>query len=272
MIAHTSDGKHVFFNVEGHGPEILFVHGAGSDADTMAPLVSELSGTYRCISVDRLGYRRSAHLDSDTTVDEQAEAIEAVRKACTSERVWIFGHSSGGNVAVGYVLRFPTNVRGLVLMEPALYALYPSDASPPGIERMKRDVIPMFKKGDIGEGIQSFMKLFEVSQDTLVELGSLPSTAGPVENWLPFGHDQPFVVDWRPSEAEIQNLTQHPTLVIVGDRTAPLLRDISRLLTEKLPTARLATLVGCDHLAPLLRPRLVAEKISNFVAGHDHAF
>jgi pimeloyl-ACP methyl ester carboxylesterase len=101
VITKTPDGENVFFSIEGSGPAILFVHGAASDADAMAPLVSELSGRYRCISVDRLGYRRSSRLRRDTTVDEQAHAIEAVRKACTSDPLWMFGHSSGGNVAVG---------------------------------------------------------------------------------------------------------------------------------------------------------------------------
>jgi pimeloyl-ACP methyl ester carboxylesterase len=271
MITQTSDGKDVFFAIEGSGPEILFVHGAASDADAMAPLESELSGRYRCISVDRLGYRRSTRLSRDTTVDEQADAIEAVRKACTSDLLWIYGHSSGGNVAVGYASLFPSNVRGLVLMEPALYALYPSEASPPPIDRMKREIIPMFQRGDIGEGIKSFVELLEISPETLVELGRLPSATDPVENWLPFAHDQPFVMDWCPSESDVQHLT-HPMLVLEGDRTTPLLRNICRLLTEKLPRAHLATLADCDHLAPLLRPALVAEKMSEFIGRHGNAF
>jgi len=266
MITHTSDGRHVFFTVAGDGPVILFVHGAGSDADTMAGLVSELSGAYRCVSVDRLGYRRSAHLHADTTVDEQADAIEAVRKACTSDPVWLFGHSSGGNVVTGYASRFPANVRGLMLMEPAFYALYPSDVPSPVIERMKSEVIPAFKSGDVADGIRRFFGLFAIPQDTLAELARLPSSTDAEENWRPFGHDQPFVVDWRPSVTDIEQLMRHPTLVLEGDRSDQLLRDICRLVIKELPTARLVTLAGCDHVAPLIRPKLVAEQISQFLA------
>jgi pimeloyl-ACP methyl ester carboxylesterase len=270
VITQTPDGKDIFFKIEGSGPDLLLIHGAASDADTMAPLVSELSGRYRCISVDR-GYRRSTHLSRDTTVEEQAHAIEAVRKAFTSDPLWVFGHSSGGNVAVGYASLFPNNVRGLILMEPALYALYPPDAFRPAIDRMRNELIPMFQRGDIGDGINGFVELLELSRETLVELGRLPSTTHPAENWLPFAHDQPFVIDWCPSVSDIQRLT-HRILVLEGDRTTPLLRNICRLLTEKLPKAQLTTLVGCDHVAPLLRPRLVAEKISEFIATYGNAF
>ena len=269
MITQTSDSKDVYFNIEGSGPEVLFIHGAGSDADAMMPLVFELSGRYRCISLDRLGYRRSTHLDRDTTVAEQAHAVEAVRKACTSDPVWMFGQSSGGNVAVGYASLFPSNVRGLVLMEPALYALYPSEAIPPAIDLMRSEIIPRFQRGDVGEGIKSIVALLEVPPETLKELLRFPLPANRLENWLPFGHDQPFVLDWCPSESDVQHLT-HPTLVLEGDRTTPLLRNICRLLTEKLPNAHLTTMSGCDHLAPLLRPMLVAEKISEFIARHSN--
>ena len=113
-------------------------------------------------------------------------------------------------------------------------------------------------------GIKSFLALLEIElpPETLKEL---PSATIPVENWLPFHHDQPFVLEWCPSESDVQRLT-HPTLVLEGDRTTPLLRDICRLLTEKLPNSRLTTMTGCDHLAPVLRPMLVAEKITEFIA------
>lgn len=271
MLARTSDGKDVYFDIQGSGSEILLIHGAGSDADTMLPLVSELSGGYRCVSLDRLGYRRSTHLNRDTTMDEQAYAVEAVRRASTTGPVWVFAHSSGGNVAVGYASLFPSSVRGLVLMEPALYALYPPETAPPAIDRMRKEIIPMFQRGDIGAGVRTFGQLLDVSAESIEELARLPRATNPLENWVPFGHDQPFVLDWYPSATELEHVAQ-PMLILEGDRTTPLLRDICRLLTDKLPNAILTTLGGCDHLAPSLRPALVAEKISEFIARHENAF
>ena len=70
MIVQIVNDREVFYRVEGSGPEILFLHGAASDSDTLAPLITELSGTYRCIALDRLGYRRSTRLNANTTVEE----------------------------------------------------------------------------------------------------------------------------------------------------------------------------------------------------------
>jgi hypothetical protein len=55
VITQTSDGKDIYFNVQGSGPDILLVHGAASDADAMIPLVFELSGRYRCIIGGSIG-------------------------------------------------------------------------------------------------------------------------------------------------------------------------------------------------------------------------
>jgi len=135
---------------------------------------------------------------------------------------------------------------------------------PPSIGRMKSEINPMFRRGNIAEGIESFFELIELAE-TIKELGWSPSSTDALESWLPFAHDQPFALEWCPSESDVRRLT-HPTLVLEGDRTTPLLRDICRLVTEKLPNSRLTTMTGCDHLAPVLRPMLVAEKISEFIA------
>jgi pimeloyl-ACP methyl ester carboxylesterase len=53
-------------------------------------------------------------------------------------------------------------------------------------------------------------------------------------------------------------------LLIEGDLTGPLLRDIAAALVRRLPGAQLATLRNCAHLAPVLRPVAIADEIRNF--------
>jgi len=66
-------------------------------------MIDVLRDRFHCIVLDRLGYRRSAHLDQNTTPEEQATAIEAVHHSVTAKPAWVFGHSSGGNFALAYV-------------------------------------------------------------------------------------------------------------------------------------------------------------------------
>ena len=267
MIAQFAKDKEVFYTAEGSGPEILFLHGAASDADTLEPLVRELRGNYRCIVLDRLGYGRSTRLEENTTIEEQASAVDAVLGEAASGPVRMFGHSSGGNVALGYTSLFPERVRGLIVMEPALYALYPEESTPLPLSRMKEEIVPMFQGGDIEGRIKRFMDHLDLLHDTKVEVARAPSDKG-IDNWLPLRHEFEFALGWPESRSPIR-LVDHPALVIKGGRTTPLLQGASEILAQTLPKARLVTLANCDHLAPLFQPALVAEQISNFVRNQD---
>ena len=266
MIAQVAGDKEVFYTVEGSGPEILFLHGAASDSDTLAPLISELSGAHRCIALDRLGYRRSTRLHENTTIEEQATAVAAVLAEAATGPVWLFGHSSGGLVALGYASLFADRVCGLVVMEPAVYALYPDDALLPELTRMKEEIVPMFQGGDIEGGIQKFMDHLELLHDTKVAIAQMPSEKG-IDNWLPLRNELDFALRWPDPTSDLLQMN-HPTLVIKGGRTTPLLAGASEILAAALPRAQLLTLNNCDHLAPLVRPALVAHQISSFIRAH----
>ena len=267
MIVQVTQDREVFYTVEGTGPEILFLHGAASDSDTLAPLINELPGSHRCIALDRLGYRRSTRLDANTTVEEQANSVHAVLEEAASGPVWVFGHSSGGIVALGYASLFADRVRGLVLMEPAVYAMYPDNAIPPPLEKMKEEIVLLFQGGDIEGGIKKFMDHLELLHDTKVELARMPSEKG-IDNWLPLRNELDFALRWPRSRSDLLQLNQ-PTLVIKGGRTPPLLEGASAILAAALPSAQLLTLDDCDHLAPLIRPDLVAQQISSFINSHQ---
>ena len=147
MITHTPDNREIYYRTKGTGPELLFIHGGGGS--TFDSLIEVLSPQYRCTSFNRLGWGKSTHLDRDTTVEEQVTAIEAVHNSITSEPVWIFGYSSGGNFALAYAVAHPDRVKGIIMVEPALYAIYPK--KPQEVERMA-EAMTLFKQGRVEEG------------------------------------------------------------------------------------------------------------------------
>ena len=154
--AYLSDGRPVYFFEEGAGPPLLFVHGALHDADFARGMIEVFRDRFRCISLDRVGYHRSGSLDRVTTLEEQVEGIAVVHRACTSDLTWVLGWSSGGNYAVAYALTHPNRVCGLVLMEPALYAVLPAGSRPPDVTAMIETVGPLLRAGRLHEGAARF--------------------------------------------------------------------------------------------------------------------
>lgn len=99
----------------GFGPAVVLLHGMGSMLQDF-----ELSGVferaareYRAIALDRPGYGYSA--PGPSTPAAQAELLHQVFQALGIARPVIVAHSLGTLVALAYALRYPDNVRGLVL-------------------------------------------------------------------------------------------------------------------------------------------------------------
>jgi len=225
-----------------------------------------LGDRFRCIALDRMGYHRSGTLDRVTTLAEQVEAMAVVHRACTSDPAWVFGHSAGGNWAVAYALAHPDQVCGLVLMEPALYSVFPAGDRSPGVAAMIETVGPLFRAGRLHEAVAQFMGVLrpELTPEALEELAaeSLAPDWRPV--WESVATEQPLVVSWCPTLAEWARLTQ-PALVMEGDRTGEVLRAVAARVSELLPCGELATLEGLDHLAPWNAPGIVAQRIIEFI-------
>jgi pimeloyl-ACP methyl ester carboxylesterase len=209
-----ADKREIYYETEGSGPPLMMVHGAIGGAGAFSAMIGILSEGYQCISFDRLGYYRSTHLDRDTTPEEQAAAMCAVHHSVTSEPAWVFGHSSGGNHALAYALFHPDSVRGLVLMEPALYAIYPPEEMPPEVERMKHVAMPLFKQGEVENGWDEFGEAIFGPRSNSTPRPT--RTATDLDAFRSFGFDQPMVITWCPSEVELRRMNQLSTLARYG--------------------------------------------------------
>jgi pimeloyl-ACP methyl ester carboxylesterase len=260
MIVQTVDNRDMYYQLRGNGQEVMFVHGAWpSHFDSLVEL---LATDVRCITFDRLGFRHSSKLNQNTTIQEQADAINVVHDSATSDASWVFGHSSGGNFALAYAVRYPERVKGLILVEPALYAIFPSGTRSE-VMQMKVNALPLIHEGQLSAGFDVFLEVLFGPQDA-----EWHKTDEELEIIRAFGYDQPVVLDWCPSETEFLQITQ-PVLILEGTESPAVLREICPLLDDQLPNSALDTLAGQDHMMPSGAPNLVAESIMNFILRQE---
>jgi len=259
MIAHTPDNREIYYQTKGTGPELLFLHGGWPNH--FKSLVEVLSPQYSCTTFDRLGWGRSAHLDRKSTVEEQVIAIEAVHNSITSAPVWVFGYSSGGNFALAYALSCPDRVKGIVMVEPPLYAIYPPEMKPPEVERMAES-IRLFEPGQPEKVWDGFL---EAIFGTRRKQSAPPRTEEDLDKMRSFGYHAPVAMTWCPTEAELKQVTQ-PVLILEGDRSPSVLRNICHLLDGQLSNSKLILLEGQNHGMCRAAPKLVAEKLTAFIS------
>jgi pimeloyl-ACP methyl ester carboxylesterase len=235
-------------------------------AENAQGVFSILRDRFRCIALDRVGYRRSGTLDRLTTREEQVEAIAAVHGACTAEPAWVFGHSGGGTWSVAYALAHPDRVRGLVLYEPALYGVFAPEDRPPGVSAMIETVAPVFRTGPLHEAMSQFSRALnpELSPQAADERATENLSSDRRAGCESFATEMSVVVTWGPMPGQWAQLTQ-PALVMTGDCTFEALPEIAVRVSERLPNGELEILEGQHHGAPMAAPDVLAQRTVAFI-------
>jgi len=105
---------------EGKGDEtIIFIHGLGSYLPAWKKNIAELSKDYRCIAIDLPGYGKSSKLPHSGKMSFYAEVVMQFAEALKLEKIYIAGHSMGGQIALVTALAYPDLLKGLILAAPA---------------------------------------------------------------------------------------------------------------------------------------------------------
>jgi len=117
-------GGKIWYRVYGEGNKtpLLALHGGpGSSSYSQTPLKA-LSKDRPVILYDQLGCGRSTRITDTTlmTVDRYVEELEQLRKALNLKDFCLFGHSWGPALGFSYYLKYPDEVKALILSSPYL--------------------------------------------------------------------------------------------------------------------------------------------------------
>ncbi len=104
------------YAVEGEGPAVLLIHGAGGGYDQGMLIGKKALGDgFTYISVSRFGYLRSPFI-KDSTVEDQAALYVELLNHLGVDEVVVVGASAGGPSALQFAHDYPDRCRALVLL------------------------------------------------------------------------------------------------------------------------------------------------------------
>jgi proline iminopeptidase len=109
---------HLWVETEGGGePLVLLVGGPANSHACFHPYFSELADEFQIIYYDYRGRGRSDRSQDVHAIrfEHDVEDLEALRIAVGKDTLNLYGFSYGGLVAQAYALRYPANVRRLIL-------------------------------------------------------------------------------------------------------------------------------------------------------------
>ncbi|MEO8893043.1 MAG: alpha/beta hydrolase [Coleofasciculaceae cyanobacterium] len=226
----------------GNGIPLVILHGFMGNKECWLPLIEHLLPHCRCISLDLLGFGESGKPKIRYDVATEVAFVRQVTLKLELDSFYILGHSFGGWVAAAYALKYPTQVKGLLL------------AAPGGI------------RDDSFCGRYDHLRplLWQIPVvDWVLQLLQLSTKNATIDKIAWFRREinaQPaarsFLVDRiRPEDAidtveqEIYQL-QVPTLVMTGDRDETIPLWHSETYAAEIPGAKLAIIPDAHHSLP----------------------
>lgn len=113
-------GHRLFLDQRGTGsPAVVFLPGAGLTGLDYLPIHEKVAETTGSIVYDRGGTGWSDQVALPRTGRAVTDELQGLLRSVGSDRVLLVGHSIGGLYARYYATRFPEQVVGLVLLDPA---------------------------------------------------------------------------------------------------------------------------------------------------------
>ncbi len=238
---------------DGHGPTLLLLHGIGSSATAWSKQIDRLRGEFTCIAPDLPGYGDSA----DPLGAGLEFLVAAVADALEGERAHVLGVSFGALAALGMARFRPDLVESLVL----------SDAT------LGRAYLPESERQTWLQGRETLAhELATRSVERAAEIAgrhALPEAIEEIARHMRRARPQGYMTvaraiadtDARPWLGSIDK----PALILCGEDDRVTGMDVSRVLSEQLPSATLLSIPGAGHAPHIEQPDRFADAVRAFL-------
>ena len=257
----------------GSGPPAVLLHATGFLARLFEPIAEELSGRFHVYAYDARGHGDSDKPPTGYSWDLFAADLRGFLDAMGLGRILAIGHSMGGASAGHLAATAPDLVSAAVFIEPIIF---PAIGNDEGNERRRQLSSGAAKRRMVWPSrealIRSYRKrpTFANWRDDVLSLyaehGTFARDDGRIELKCP-GKIEAQIYENGPSQDTWGLLPdiRCPTLVIRGQHTDQPLAMAAHGVAQRVPGARLVTIDGAGHLAPMERPDAVAAEITAFL-------
>lgn len=245
LTATSQDGTTVAFDKAGQGPALVLVDGAMStrSSGSKPALVARLAKHFTVVSYDRRGRGDSG----DTlpyAVQREIEDIDALI-VDVGAPVFLYGHSSGGSLALEAAATLVDKVAGLAIYE-GPYKVDPAD------QRAWGDYIALLSEslraGHNSDAVARFLRYVGNAETQIDAMRTAPFWAS-LEAIAPtLAYDHTYILGHDGSiPLERARQVVVPTLVMHGGDSFAFMGETAHALSALIPGAILRTVKGQDH-------------------------
>jgi pimeloyl-ACP methyl ester carboxylesterase len=113
----TTDSGALHYVRGGNGPAVVLLHGFPEDWAEYRAILPRLGKTFTLVAFDLPGMGHSAPSVHGYAASALADQIHDAVAALKLQNVYLIGHDLGGIVAYAYVRRFPSTLRGAMIVD-----------------------------------------------------------------------------------------------------------------------------------------------------------
>lgn len=252
----SADGTTIAYRKQGEGPALILVDGALTvHSSGSGPELARLLAPHCTV----YGFDRRGRGESGDTppyaVDREIDDIEALIDRAGGP-AFLYGHSSGGPLAMRAAIRLGSKVSKIAMYEPP----YNND---PGAQESWSQYLSQLREtlaeGRRGDAVALFLRFVGTPAEQIDGMRRAPSWPAmeAVAPTLAYDHAAILGELW-PVPTDLAARVSVPALVIAGDTSLPFMPDAARVLSQAIPQGQLQILAGQTHevnpaaLAPVL--------------------
>ncbi len=245
------DKGELYFETNGIGEPILFVHGFSLDHRMWQPQIEHFRNQYQTICYDMRGFGKSS---LPTGEYSHHDDMKYLLNTLGIDKIHLVGLSLGGEMSIDFVITYPDRVKSLTLIDSSLGG-YPCNvdwrvyAEEQGLDQakqnwMKHDVFkPSCQKSEVKKLLEQFVCDYS--------------------GWHWLHHDPRIKV--VPSAMERLSEIKVPTQIIVGENDLENYHLIANVIHKKVEKSSVTILPNTGHMANLENPEQINHLIHSFV-------
>ncbi len=243
-----------FYNIEGKGDPVVFIHGLGLDRGIWDDQVAAISDSYKTLVYDLRGHGESDAPETGYSYKHYSDDLGALISECVSLPVHLVGLSMGGAIAFKYAREHPEDARSLTLVGTHICG-YTAFENWPNLYKVSRS-----------EGVDAARKMWK-------DFRLFASVKSNKNRWRKLGNivDRFSCAPWLDpnprykDDDDFANAGQVsvPSLIVSGTLD-PDFRPISEHLALKMPDARFESF-NCGHLVNFELPDEFNEALGAFL-------
>jgi len=261
------NGTKLYYEITGTGTPLIFLHGFTCDHRNWNPQIEHFAKNYQIITYDARGHGKSSLPDS--TPYSYVEDLEALINHLEIDKAVLIGHSLGGAPVFFYAKDNPDKVLGLVLAEGGPFfgdpAIVDTSLIPSYFNEFYTAIKIARTKG-LEEGKAAWLDMHPMKDAAVNPVSSelLKTMIAEYSGWHWLNRDP----QKRNPEGTIEMLEgiKVPTLIVAGDNSHPVLKEMVLLQAKNIPNSKKITLENSNHMLNIENPVQFNNELERFLS------